>query len=221
MIQKCVGLYIRVSTEKQAIEGYSISRQLNRLKALCVSQRWEPIKFYVNEGISGQSTVRPAIKKMMKDIEDALIGVLLVYRLNRLTRSVRDLHGILDFLEKHNCQFRSATEVYNTSTAMGRMFITIVAAIAECESANSDERVRLGQIEKAIQSEWPAPAPYGFRKNDQKRFEVNLGEIEAVIMMAIKLNDEVYKVAYERIMTKANFAQLQNIIFGKQQIVRP
>lgn len=173
MIQKCVGLYIRVSTEKQAIEGYSISRQLNRLKALCVSQRWEPIKFYVNEGISGQSTVRPAIKKMMKDIEDALIGVLLVYRLNRLTRSVRDLHGILDFLEKHNCQFRSATEVYNTSTAMGRMFITIVAAIAECESANSDERVRLGQIEKAIQSEWPAPAPYGFRKNDQKRFEVN------------------------------------------------
>jgi len=68
---------------------------------------------------------------MMKDIEDYLIDVLLVYRLDRLTRSVRDLNNILGFLEKHNCQFRSATEIYDTSTAMGLMFITIVASFAE------------------------------------------------------------------------------------------
>lgn len=189
MTNKKIGLYIRVSTEEQAIEGYSISGQRERLKAFCVAQSWETIKFYVDEGISGRSTERPALKKMMKDIEDGLIDVLLVYRLDRLTRSVRDLHDILDFLEKHNCQFRSATEVYDTSTAMGRMFITIVAAIAEWESANLGERVRLGQIEKARQGEWSAPAPYGFRKNDQKRMEVNPDEIEAVKLMVRKVKE--------------------------------
>ncbi|WP_026826487.1 MULTISPECIES: recombinase family protein [Exiguobacterium] len=143
----------------------------------------------MDEGISGRSTERLALKKMMKDIEDGLIDVLLVYRLDRLTRSVRDLHDILDFLEKHNCQFRSATEVYDTSTAMGRMFITIVAAIAEWESANLGERVRLGQIEKARQGEWSAPAPYGFRKNNQKRLEVNPDEIEVVKLKAHKVKE--------------------------------
>jgi DNA invertase Pin-like site-specific DNA recombinase len=186
---KRIGLYIRVSTEEQAVEGYSISGQRERLKAFCVAQSWETIKFYVDEGISGRSTERPALKKLMKDIEDGLIDVLLVYRLDRLTRSVRDLHDILDFLEKHNCQFRSATEVYDTSTAMGRMFITIVAAIAEWESANLGERVRLGQIEKARQGEWSAPAPYGFRKNNQKRLEVNPDEIEAVKLMIRKVKE--------------------------------
>lgn len=110
---------------------------------------------------------------MMKDIEDGLIDVLLVYRLDRLTRSVRNLHDILDFLQKHNCQFCSATEVYDTSTAIGRIFIIIVAEIAEWESANLVESVRLKQIEKARQGEWSAPAPYGFKKNDQKRLKVN------------------------------------------------
>ncbi|WP_313490544.1 recombinase family protein [Exiguobacterium sp.] len=148
MNTKRVSLYIPVSTEEQAAEGYSISWQRERLKAFCVVQNWETIKFYVDEGISGRSTERPALMKMMKDMENGLIDVLLVYRLDRLTRSVRDLHNILDFLEKHNCQFRSATEIYDTSTAMGRMFITIVAAIAEWESANLGERERLGQIEK-------------------------------------------------------------------------
>lgn len=189
MNTKRVGLYIRVSTEEQAAEVYSISGQRERLKAFCVVQNWETIKFYVDEGISGRSTERPALMKMMKDMEDSLIDVLLVYRLDRLTRSVRDLHNILVFLEKHNCQFRSATEIYDTSTAMGRMFITIVAAIAEWESANLGERVRLGQIEKARQGEWSAPAPYGFMKNDQKRLEINPEEIEAVKLMVRKVHE--------------------------------
>lgn len=182
-----IGLYIRVSTEEQNVEGYSISGQRERLKAFCVAQSWETIKFYVDEGISGRSTERPALKKMMKDIENGLIDVLLVYR---LTRSVRDLHDILDFLEKHNCQFRSATEVYDTSTAMGRIFITIVAAIAEWESANLGERVRLGQIEKARQGEWSAPSPYGFRKNNQKRLEINPKETEDVKLMVLKVKED-------------------------------
>lgn len=184
-----VGIYIRVSTEEQANEGYSISAQRERLKAFCIAQNWNEHKFYVDEGISGRSTNRPQFKKIMNDIEAGHINVLLVYRLDRLTRSVRDLHKILDHLEKFNCVFRSATEIYDTSTAMGRMFITIVAAIAEWESANLGERVKMGQIEKAHQKEWAAQAPYGFYKDEKHKLHQHKEEIEAVKLMVQKVRE--------------------------------
>ncbi|RHW31118.1 recombinase family protein [Lysinibacillus yapensis] len=184
-----VGIYIRVSTEEQVQEGYSISAQRERLKAFCIAQNWNEHKFYVDEGISGRSTNRPQFKKLMKDVEAGHIKVLLVYRLDRLTRSVRDLHKILDHLEKYDCVFRSATEIYDTSTAMGRMFITIVAAIAEWESANLGERVRMGQIEKAHQKEWAALAPYGFYKDDKHKLHQHKEEIEAVKLMVQKVRE--------------------------------
>lgn len=111
---------------------------------------------YVDEGISVRSMERLALIK----IEDRLIDVLLVYRLVRLARSVRDLHNILNFLEKHSCQFRSVAEIYDTLTAMERKFITIVAAISEWESANLGKRSYLGLIEKVKQGERSTPAKY-------------------------------------------------------------
>ena len=184
-----VGIYIRVSTEEQANEGYSISAQRERLKAFCVAQNWQEHKFYVDEGISGRNTNRPQLKKLMKDIEAGHINVLLVYRLDRLTRSVRDLHKILDELDKRNCIFRSATEIYDTSTAMGRMFITIVAAIAEWESANLGERVVMGQIEKARQGEWAAQPPYGFYKDEHHKLHIHEEQIKAVKLMVQKVRE--------------------------------
>lgn len=163
-----VGIYIRVSTEEQVKEGYSISAQREKLKAFCLAQDWDDFKFYVEEGLSGKTTKRPKLNELFKHIEQGSIKTLLVYRLDRLTRSVRDLHKLLDELEKYGCRFKSATEVYDTSTAMGRMFITIVASIAQWESENLGERVRMGQIEKARQGEWAAQAPYGFKKVEKR-----------------------------------------------------
>ena len=184
-----VGIYIRVSTEEQANEGYSISAQRERLKAFCLAQNWHEYKFYVDEGISGRDTKRPQLKKMMEDIRVGHIKVLLVYRLDRLTRSVRDLHRILDELEKYSCTFRSATEFYDTSTAMGKMFITIIAAIAEWESANLGERVTMGQVEKARQGEWAAQPPYGFFKDDKHKLQIHKEEINAVKLMVKKIRE--------------------------------
>lgn len=184
-----VGIYIRVSTEEQVNEGYSISAQRERLKAFCVAQGWDDYKFYVDEGISGRNTKRPQFKKLMDDIKAGNIRVLLVYRLDRLTRSVRDLHNILDKLDKYQCVFRSATEIYDTSSAMGRMFITIVAAIAEWESANLGERVSMGQLEKARQGEWSAQAPYGFYKDENDKLKIDDVQIKAIRLMIQKVRE--------------------------------
>lgn len=159
-----VALYARVSTREQVQEGYSISAQLKSLKAFSESQGWDIVGTYTDGGVSAKDTDRAQLQRMINDIKDGKIDVVLVYRLDRLTRSVLDLYELLDFFDKNDCGFKSATEVYDTTTAMGRLFITIVAALAQWERENLGERVSMGMMEKARQGEFPGGrAPYGFR----------------------------------------------------------
>ena len=181
-----VAIYIRVSTDEQAQEGYSLSAQKEKLKSYCIAQDWKDFKFYVEEGVSGKTTKRPQLNELLKHVKQGSIKTLLVYRLDRLTRSVRDLHKLLDTLEKYGCTFKSATEIYDTSSAMGRMFITIIASIAQWESENLGERVRMGQIEKARQGEWSAPIPFGFNKVNEK-LEINESEKDVLLDMIDKV----------------------------------
>lgn len=161
-------IYIRVSTEEQAKEGYSISAQKKRLQAFCASQDWDVAGLYPDEGKSAKDTNRPQLQKMLKDIEDGKIDCVLVYRLDRLTRSVFDLYKLLEVFDRHDCRFKSATEVYDTTTAMGRMFITIVAALAQWERENMAERIKMGQREKAMQGKYVSnKVPLGYTLNKQ------------------------------------------------------
>ena len=170
-------MYIRVSTTEQAEEGYSISAQEEKLEAYCKAQGWTNFKTYIDEGISGKSTNRPKLQLLMNDIKHGKINMILVYRLDRFTRSVRDLHNLLDYLEKYNCKFRSATEMYDTSTAMGRMFIGLVALMAEWETANMSERIKLALDKRVAGGErGGGNVPFGFDvvegvliKNEQEK----------------------------------------------------
>lgn len=182
-----VGIYIRVSTEEQVKDGFSISAQRERLKAYCLAQDWNDFKFYVDEGISAKDTNRPQLQKLIKHIEEGKINTVLVYRLDRLTRSVLDLYKLLETFDKYNCTFKSATEVYDTGSAMGRLFITLVAALAQWERENLGERVRMGQIEKARQGQYSAKAPFGFDKDENNRLIINEEEKEIVLMMIDKI----------------------------------
>jgi site-specific DNA recombinase len=168
-----VGIYIRVSTLEQAQEGYSISAQRERLLAFCAAQGWGNYKFYVDEGISGKDTNRPQLSQLLNSVEQGKISTILVYRLDRFTRSVLDLHKMLEKMDKHNCIFKSATEPYDTSTAMGRMFITIVAALAQWEIENSSERIKMALDEKVSGGERVGNIPFGFYKSEDERLVKN------------------------------------------------
>ncbi|MBN8253581.1 recombinase family protein [Priestia flexa] len=165
---KCI-VYVRVSTDEQAKHGFSIAAQIEKLEAYCISQGWELVDKYIDEGYSAKDLQRPAFEKMMDKLKQGNIDVLLVYRLDRLTRSVMDLYKILKILDDNNCMFKSATEVYDTTNAMGRLFITLVAAIAQWERENLGERVRLGMEKKTKLGMWKGGmAPYGYKIVEKK-----------------------------------------------------
>ncbi|WP_333880317.1 recombinase family protein [Lysinibacillus capsici] len=176
---KCV-IYVRVSTDEQARHGYSIAAQIEKLEAYCISQGWEMVKQFIDDGYSAKDLNRPQFKEMMNIVKKGGIDVVLVYRLDRLTRSVVDLYSILQELDKYDCKFKSATEVYDTTNAMGRLFITLVAAIAQWERENTAERVRMGMEKKIKLGLWKGGTPpYGYKIVD-KQLVVNENEVGVV-----------------------------------------
>jgi site-specific DNA recombinase len=162
-----IAAYLRVSTHEQAEEGYSIAAQKNRLEAYALSQGWDIIRWYIDEGQSAKDLNRTDLTRMLKDIKLGIFECVLVYRLDRLTRSVMDLYKLLNTFDQHNVKFKSATEVYDTTTAIGRLFITLVSALAQWERENLGERVSMGMQQKAREGLWTVSnAPMGYAAND-------------------------------------------------------
>lgn len=176
-------IYVRVSTQEQAEEGYSIKAQLERLQAYAASQDWKVVKTYVDDGQSAKDMKRTDLTRMLEDMKEDIFDCVLVYKLDRLTRSVLDLYTMLNYFEQYNVKFKSATEVYDTTNAMGRLFITLVAALAQWERENLGERVRMGMHQKAKEGKWTVSTPpFGFDK-DGNYLVIN--EKEAAIVKEI------------------------------------
>lgn len=181
-----VAIYVRVSTEEQAEEGYSIKAQIDRLNAYATSQDWKVVKTYIDEGQSAKDMQRTNLTKMLDDLKNDIFDCVLVYKLDRLTRSVLDLYTMLNIFEKYNVKFKSATEVYDTTTAMGRLFITLVAALAQWERENLGERVRMGMAQKAKEGKWTVSLPpFGYDKDNNDGDYLVINEQESIIVKEI------------------------------------
>ena len=180
-------IYGRVSTEEQALEGYSIRGQVEKLKSYVSAKSWSIYDVYLDEGISGKNmTERPAINRMMEDIKAGYVKNVLVFKLDRLTRSVADLVYLIDLFKKYGCAFNSLSESIDTSTASGRMFIKIIGIFAEFERENIGERVRLGKERKAKEGYTVAGGKisYGYERNNGEKVQ-RIKENEAAVVRRI------------------------------------
>lgn len=199
-----VGIYIRVSTQEQAQEGYSIAAQRERLLAFCAAQGWTEYRFYVDEGVSAKDTNRPQLNLLFNHIKSGQINMILVYRLDRFTRRVVDLHNMLEEMEQYKCAFKSATEPYDTSTAMGRMFIGLVALLAQWETENLSERIKMALEKKVFDGERVGNVPFGFNLSEQETLVKNPQQAPVILDMVekVKIGKSASQIA--SYLTKTN-----------------
>lgn len=177
-------IYIRVSTEEQAKEGYSIPAQRDRLTQFVLSQGWEIAGYYVDDGYSAKDMDRPELQRLLQDIADGQVDIVVVYRLDRLTRNVSNLDDLLRHFEKHKVGLKSATELFDTTTAAGRLFLYMVAVLAQWERENLGERVRMGLEEKVLQGGWHGSTPpFGYDLGEDGKLVINEREANVVRKM--------------------------------------
>lgn len=179
-----VALYVRVSTTSQLEEGYSIEEQKAKLESYCDIKDWHIYKVYTDGGFSGSTTERPALEQLIKDAQGKLFDTVLVYKLDRLSRSQKDtLYLIEDIFLKNNIEFVSLLENFDTSTPFGRAVIGLLSVFAQLEREQIKERMQLGKLgrAKAGKSMMWAKTSYGYDYNkDTGSMTVNEYEALAV-----------------------------------------
>lgn len=181
------GIYVRVSTEEQAQEGYSIRAQEQKLRDFSRIKEWGVYDVYIDDGISGKNiTDRPAINRMIEDIKNGKVNNVLVFKIDRLTRNTADLIYLVNLFNAYNCAFNSLSESIDTQTASGRMFIKIIGIFAEFERENIIERTKIG-FERKVREGYTLATrtpSYGYdRKNGEKIQTIN--EYEASIVKEV------------------------------------
>lgn len=182
-----VALYVRVSTTVQLEEGYSIEEQKAKLESYCDIKDWHVYKVYTDGGFSGSTTERPALEQLIKDAQSKLFDTVLVYKLDRLSRSQKDtLYLIEDIFLKNNIEFVSLLENFDTSTPFGRAVIGLLSVFAQLEREQIKERMQLGKLgrAKAGKSMMWAKTSYGYNY-DKETGSMTINEYEALAVKEI------------------------------------
>ena len=149
-----VGLYPRVSGHEQE-DNYSIPEQIDRMKKYCESRDWMVYKIYTDSAYSGSNMDRPGLQDMIKDCEQGKLDMVLVYKLDRLSRSQRDtLFLIEDVFDKNGVGFTSMTENFDTSTPFGKAILGVLAVFAQLEREKIKERTMDGKDARAKEGKW-------------------------------------------------------------------
>ena len=162
------GLYPRVSTEDQSRFGHSLDEQECKLKQLCEFKGYEIYKIYREEGVSAKNTNRPKFQEMIEDMKNGKINKIIVYKLDRLTRSIQDLEVICSMLEEYNCELESVAEEINTGNANGKFFIRMLTILAQLEIERTSERTKFGLVGAIKKGHIPSRAPLGYKREDKK-----------------------------------------------------
>ena len=208
-MKKRVFLYVRVSTQEQAKEGYSIDEQIERLRDYCKAMGWIIVKIYTDAGYSGASTDRPALQDMIEDIEAGKGDSVVVYKLDRLSRSQKDTLSLIeDSFLAHKVDFVSMTENFDTSTPFGRAMIGILSVFAQLEREQIKERMSMGKEGRAKEGKWHGGGfvPIGYDYIDG---ELVINEFEAMQIREIhKLYQEGKAFcAIDRIFAERGYTQ--------------
>ena len=177
---KAVG-YARVSTEEQAREGYGLDAQRTSIDAYCKAHGWSLVNVYVDAGVSGSSQRgRLALAQLLAAADAKSFDRVVFWKLDRLSRSLRDVLELSDRLEKQGVQIVSIQEGIDAGTATGRMYRNILGTMAEFERETITERIKHGLAEKARQGELLGPVPLGYLRGEDGEIRVDAANADLI-----------------------------------------
>lgn len=137
-----VALYIRVSTEEQALHGDSIETQKQALRDYAEKNQYKIIDYYIDDGFTATSLNRPNLQRLLNDIKEGKVDLVIFTKIDRWSRGVRNYYKIQDVLDTHKVHWKTIFENYDTSTAAGQLHINIMLSVAENEAAVTSERIK-------------------------------------------------------------------------------
>lgn len=173
------GIYVRVSTDDQKENGFSIDSQLRMLKEYCDKNNYDIIGVYDDGGYSGKTLMRPAMQQVLKDIKDHKLDRLVAVKTDRLSRSNLDGFWLLNYCEENDVKIELILEPYDVSTANGEMMFGMNLVFGQRERKEIGARTRRALDEMALERVHPAKAPFGYTRNpDTGHLEIN--PVEAV-----------------------------------------
>lgn len=156
-------IYIRVSTQEQANGGISLDNQLEKIKAYCFARDWDVVEVIEDKGFSGKSLNRPGMQKVISLAKTRCFDVVVTYKLDRLTRSVKDLGYLIeDVFNKQDIAFTSVTDNFDTSTANGKLILNILGSVAQWERDIIAERTKDSLQYKKENKQVYSQCPLGF-----------------------------------------------------------
>ena len=191
--QKRCAVYCRVSTDERLDQSFnSLDAQKEAGLAYITSQRaegWIAVSDdYIDPGFSGGTVERPALKRLMSDIEAGKINIVVVYKIDRLTRNLTDFSKLIEVFERHNVSFVSVTQQFNTTTSMGRLMLNILLSFAQFEREVTGERIRDKIAASKAKGMWMGGhQPLGYRVEQRRLLVV---ETEAALVKRL-FNDFV------------------------------
>ena len=184
-IQKCA-VYTRVSTDNQAEKEFnSCEAQQEKINSFIKSQEnMEVFKYYSDPGFTGANINRPGLNKILQDIKQGNINLVISYKIDRLTRSPRDFYQLVEIFEKYEVDFISVTERFDTSTPSGRLLRNIMLTFAQFERELVSERTRDKMLQRANKGMWNGGLiPFGYKTED-KKLVVKKADAEKVLPLS-------------------------------------
>ena len=166
--KKC-GLYMRVSTEDQAREGFSLPEQKERLETFCKFKGYEIIDYYEDAGISAKTgNHRPEFERLKNDIKAKKVNTIVALKLDRITRSIYDWENLMTFLDENNAYLDCVNDEINTTSANGKMISRLLMSVSQNEIERTSERTKIGMAGAIKQGHIPHVAPLGYKHENKK-----------------------------------------------------
>ena len=180
-VKNLCGLYLRVSTEDQAREGFSLPEQKERLETFCKFKGYEIVDYYEDAGISAKTgNYRPEFERLKEDIKSKRINTIIALKLDRITRSIFDWEKLMTFLDENDAYIDCANDEVNTTNANGKMISRLLMSVSQNEIERTSERTKIGLAGAIKQGHLPSQAPLGY-KHENKKLVIDYSTKDVVV----------------------------------------